>query len=207
MPAMKLKTLLPFILVGTAALAGGLYVGQRLLGDTPPVIDGVLYPAPRALPEFRLVNGAGETVTRESLAGEWHWLFFGFTHCPDVCPTTLATLDRAADALGPRAPGGVFVSVDPERDTPQKVGEYAAFFNPDFIGLTGGAGQIAALAQAAGIAYTYVPIEGTNRYTVDHTAAVLLLDPRARIVAVFTPPHRAEALARDFIAVRDYLGD
>lgn len=209
MRRMNRKTIILVLIAGLIAATLGLLLGQRLASSEPPEISGLLYPEPRPVPQFELVDGSGERFTREDLRGHWSWLFFGFTHCPDVCPTTLTTLDRALQAIpeGKPQPEVLFVSVDPQRDTADKIGAYVEYFNPDFRGVTGSQTQIEALTRALGIAYSYTPIEGSDNYTVDHTAAILLTDPDGRVVAVFTTPHKAQPLARDFLAIHDYLQD
>jgi protein SCO1 len=160
--------------------------------------------APRALPDFTLVDDHGRTVTRAGLAGRWTLLFFGFTHCPDVCPMTLQVLARAQQALedapGELRPAIAFVSVDPGRDKPGQLAHYVAAFDADLRGLTGDDAALTTLTKALGAAY--VRVDGANGdYTMDHTAAVFLLDPQARYVAVFTPPHDARTIAADVRAI------
>jgi protein SCO1 len=126
---------------------------------------------------FALTAADGSTVTDLSLKGRPFALFFGFTRCPDVCPTTLARLAKLRGQMGQ---GGeklqiVFVSVDPESDTPADIGQYTAMFGTPIIGLTGTADQIAAIAKAYHIYYAKVPQDGGN-YTVDHSATVFLMD-------------------------------
>ncbi|HET9679578.1 MAG TPA: SCO family protein [Gammaproteobacteria bacterium] len=197
------KTIWLTIFGAIVALAIGLAAGWLIRSEEPPKISGLMYPAPRPIPEISLVNQAGEPFTLEDFRGQWSYVFFGFTHCPDVCPTTLATLNRAVKSLD-KPPQVVLVSVDPARDTPKKLDAYLEFFNPDFIGVTGSQQAISALAQALGIAFVYVPQESTGSYTVDHTAAILLVNPQAQVSAIFTTPHKAENLAQDFAAIRAY---
>lgn len=200
------KTTLLIIIGAIVALALGLTAGWLLRNNEPPPIDeisGLLYPEPRPIPEIRLVNQNGEPFTLEDFRGQWSYVFFGFTHCPDVCPTTLATLNRAVKALD-NPPQVVLVSVDPARDTPKVLDSYLDFFNPHFIGVTGNQQAISALAKALGIAFMYVPQKSTGSYTVDHTAAILLVNPQAKVSAVFTTPHKAETLAQDFAKIRAY---
>jgi protein SCO1/2 len=132
-------------------------------------------------------------------------MFFGFTHCPDVCPTTLGVLRDVAAMLaadGEPAPRIVFVSVDPERDTPARLKSYVEFFDKRFIGLTGAPDKVAAFTGQLGIVYMKAPLPGTGGYTVDHTAAVLLVDPRVRLVGIFSAPHNAADIARRYMQIR-----
>lgn len=170
----------------------------RLTTHTPLVLDGGTWlPEPRAVAPFRLSDQTGRVRSEADLRGHPSLLFFGFTYCPDVCPTTLAAL---ADALRRSPIPGVqvlFVSIDPERDTAASLKEYLGAFNRDFIGLRGDAPATEPLMHSLGAIAIRQPLPGGN-YTMDHTATLYLLDTRGRLVAVFTPPFAAERLAADF---------
>jgi protein SCO1 len=131
-------------------------------------------------------------------------VFFGFTHCPDVCPTTLLKLARVKQAAGIANLRVLFVSIDPQRDTPQAVGLYVHAFDPAFAGLTGQPAAIAAVAQQFGVAVSRVDLPGGD-YTMDHSAVVFLLDDAAHIDAIFTPPFEVAAMAADLRAAAAYL--
>ncbi len=166
-----------------------------------------VFPAPKPLMPFALTDHKNRKFDLASLQGKWSFLFFGFTHCPDICPTTLAVLARARDNIARNAPGAediqfVFVSVDPNRDTASKLRHYVDYFDTTFLGVTGDNAQIGNLAGQLGAAYQVAITPGLENYPVYHTAAVFLLDPRARYHAVFTPPHDAEVLSRRFKVVR-----
>lgn len=166
------------------------------------------YPQPRPLPAFDLVDHRGEAFTRDDLMDGWQLMFFGFTHCPDVCPLTLSVLARAVtttDAAPPLAQV-VLVSVDPERDTPARLATYVAGFDESFVGVTGSPEDIAEFAGAASIAYARVPLGEDGEYTVDHSAAVLAIDPNGAIHAVFTPPLQADAIRRDLQTLQSRYG-
>jgi protein SCO1/2 len=169
----------------------------------------VLWDHARPLPEFSLVDERGQAFGPEQLQGRWTFLFFGYTHCPDVCPTTLATLNQAMEAITRNDDAEhtqvVFVSVDPERDDPQQLGQYVRFFNPDFKGVTGSVPDIDTLATQLGIVHAKVPNPNDPaNYLVDHTASVLLVSPEGALIALFGAPQHAEAMARDFHALRAY---
>lgn len=131
---------------------------------------------------FTLTAADGSTVTEQSLRGRPYALFFGFTRCPDVCPTTLARLAKLRGQMGSRGEKLqiVFVSVDPESDTPADIGQYTALFGTPIVGLTGTPEQVAKAAKAFRIYYAKVPQEGGN-YTVDHSATVFLMDGQGRL--------------------------
>jgi protein SCO1/2 len=167
---------------------------------------------PKPLADFTLTDDANQVFDLARLKGKWSFLFFGFTHCPDVCPTTLAELARARDQIARSARGGgaiqfVFVSVDPNRDTAGKLGPYVRAFDASFIGVTGDDAQIANLAGQLGAFYEVAIMPGAQNYSVSHSAAVFLLDPQARQHAVFAPPLDAQAISERFKVVRELAGN
>jgi len=189
-----------WIIVGAVAVAAaiaGVYVA-RMVGQ-PAVAtleSGTPLSPPRALADFSLLDARGKSTSPRELRGHPTLVFFGFTHCPDVCPTTLALLTKVqkqADIPGLRV---ALISVDPERDTPEQIGKYVASFGGDLIGLTGSAPEIVKTTRAFSVAFARVDLPGGG-YTMDHSATVFVLDSQARIVAVFTPPLSAAALTRD----------
>ena len=167
-----------------------------------------LFPDPKSLTAFALTDDKHRVFDLASLKGKWSFLFFGFTHCPDVCPTTLAVLARAHDNIA-KSKGGaeniqfVFISVDPHRDTAGKLRQYVDYFDTSFLGVTGDTAQIDKLAVQLGATYQVAIAPGTQDYPVYHTTAVFLVDPRARYHAVFTPPHDAEAISKRFKVARE----
>lgn len=169
--------------------------------------SGTALEAPRKIAAFSLTDQRGREFTPGALRGRWSLVFAGFTHCPDACPTTLAMLDTLDERL--RADGGgiqvVFLSVDPGRDTTERLAEYVSHFNPRFVGVTGVQDEIDAFCRDLGIAYVRNPGVGGD-YSVDHSAALVLIDPRARVVGYFRPPHDADALAADLAALTGGAG-
>jgi protein SCO1 len=166
-----------------------------------------LFPDPKPLAPFALADHENRVFDLARLKGKWSFVFFGFTHCPDVCPTTLAVLARARARIARSTVGAgdvqfVFVSVDPNRDTTSALRRYVSYFDTDFLGVTGDDAQLARLAGQLGAAYQVENTAGAENYPVYHTPGVFLLDPRARYHAVFTPPHDAEAISRRFELVR-----
>lgn len=183
----------------TVALVAGLFVSNRL--NTPAELQTALVlPASNALPEFELRDPLGNAVTRETFVDQWSLLFFGFTHCPDICPLTLQTLATAQselDAAGQQPlPRIVLVSVDPERDTPQLVGQYVAHFGAGNLGVTGSLEELRKLTSALGIYFEKQPGDADN-YAVDHSAAVLLINPNGEFHALFSGPHVAASYVHD----------
>jgi protein SCO1 len=151
---------------------------------------------------FRLTDQAGRTVSDRDLAGRPFLVFFGFTHCPEVCPTTLFEVSEVLRALGPDADkiGALFVTVDPERDTPDKLKDYLSSFDPHLRGLTGDPAAVAAATKAYRVYVRKVPQE--DGYTIDHTAIVYLMDKNGRFVAPFNLKRGAADAAAE---LRKYL--
>jgi protein SCO1 len=152
---------------------------------------------------FHLVDQDGNAVSDEDMKGRPFLVFFGFTHCPDVCPTTLFDMSQMMRALGPDAGriGVLFVTVDPERDTPAVLKDYLSNFDPHLRGLTGDPAAVSAALKAFRVYAKKVPLEGSD-YTMDHTAVVYLMDKNGRFVAPFNMKRTAEAEAAD---LRGYL--
>ncbi|PCI04829.1 MAG: SCO family protein [Gammaproteobacteria bacterium] len=167
-----------------------------------PIQGNLLSPA-RKIIVPSLIKDNGNTFTIDDLTGKWHFLFFGYTHCPDVCPITMGVLAQAkkiATVNNYMFPDVVFVSVDPERDKVEMLTEYVQYFDKDFIGVTGDEKLIKAFTLQMSVVYLKVQEEGssTNSYLVDHSAALLLLNPEGKLVAYFNPPHNAQTILKDF---------
>lgn len=202
-------------LTGVLALVIGLWSGQHLLQPPPlpQLASGTALPEPRPLTPFTLTDHHGQTFDLARFKGAWTLLFFGYTHCPDVCPTTLATLSGVVKKIAAAGPAQtplhvVFVSVDPERDTVQHLAEYVPYFNKDFLGVTGAPAQLDAFTAQLNIMHLRnSPTTADGGYTVDHTASILLIDPQARFNAIFSAPHVATAIAQDFLSLRSHYED
>jgi protein SCO1/2 len=196
------------LLAVVAAVAGGIVFGLLARTGESPSIAGFVYPEPHAISPFRLSTQDGKPFGLDALKGRWTFVYFGYTYCPDVCPTTLAELARAhkllKDAGLDSANQYVFVSVDPERDTPRRLAEYVGFFDKTFLGATGSDDALAPLARQVGVAYSFPEGRKGKTYAVDHSSIVALFDPDARLHAVFTPPQKAEGIADGF---RKILGN
>ena len=174
-----------FILVALIALVLGLTINKVLSGkgqgDPTALIDAgiILLPQSRSLPSVTMTNQDGQPVTINELKGKWSLLFFGYTFCPDICPTTLAQLRQIKSELPTDAVDKlqiVLVSVDPNRDTPQQLKQYLGYFDPGFIGLTGDLQSIQTLAN--GVSIPFIPADTSKPgYTVDHSGNLALIGP------------------------------
>jgi protein SCO1/2 len=193
------------ILIAAFALALGLWFGARLFGPpSPPRLENaVLYPAARALPDFHLTRSDGQPLTLADWKGHWTVAFFGYTNCPDVCPTTLTTFKQVWKQLDAATAAKLrfdFISVDPGRDTPETLARYVGYFSKDFVAATGADDELTALTHALGLVYSRgTPENGT--YTVDHSASAVIIDPQGRQVGLFRPPFEAAKIAVDLTAL------
>lgn len=173
------------VVLGVVALLAGWYLGERLTGESEPQ-------RPQIGGDFTLHSAEGP-VSLSDFRGKVVPIYFGYTSCPDVCPTNLALIGGAlralnADELARVQP--IFITVDPERDTPERAAEYAAYFHPKMIGLTGSPEQIAAVARAYGVAYMKVEDpDSAMGYTVDHSSRTYLIGKDGRLFSLI--PHAA----------------
>lgn len=200
---------LAVILAGT--WLGITYQDNESRGTLLPSRVMTLFPDPKPLTGFALTDHQHQVFDVSRLKGKWSFLFFGFTHCPDVCPTTLAILARARENIEKNGVGAedvqfIFISVDPNRDTIDLLKQYVGHFHKTFIGVTGDDSQISKLASQLGAAYQVSITPGSNDYPVNHTSAVFLVDPQARYHAVFTAPLDAKAISSRFKLVLELDG-
>jgi protein SCO1/2 len=195
------------ILVAAVAAAVGLWLGSRAFAPSAPKLAAaVMYPAPRELPDFKLQRADGAALTKADWNGRWTVAFFGYTNCPDVCPTTLATFKQvfaklAADGIADKIRFD-FISVDPERDSPEQLTKYVGYFDKDFVAATGSDEELTKVTRALGLIYSREPT-GNGDYAVDHSASAVLIDPAGREVGLFRPPFDAKAIAADHKTLAD----
>lgn len=196
----KLKAWMPYVILAgalffTAVTSAALWIignhGHASLGvgtETKTVIGG----------PFALTDQNGKRVTDADFRGRYTLVFFGFTNCPDVCPTTLSILSEVLGKLGPKADRVVpiFITVDPERDTPEALKSYLASFGPRFVGLTGTSQEIAAVAKAYRVYYQKRDMGG-GAYAVDHSSVIYLMDGEGKFIGHYTLEQGADAIAAD----------
>ncbi len=187
-----------------AAAAAGAWIARGLGPPMPQLTSGTWLPRPRSVGQFSLIDGNGAPFTQARLRGAPSLLYFGYTHCPDACPTTLANLARVVRAAVVPHLRVIFVTVDPARDRPALLGAYVHAFDPQFIGLTGSEQAIDALAARLGVAFEKIALPGGD-YTIDHTSVVFLLDAGGRVVAIFSTPFDAARLTQDLRGTARFL--
>ena len=199
-------------LVAIAALVGGILAASQLLQPPPPPVlsqSTTRLVPPRMLNAFDLIDHTGAAFDLERLRGHWNFLFFGYTHCPDICPTTLNTLNVLARTIATlpqpaSAPQYLFVSVDPERDTPELLAKFVPYFNPAFIGVTGTTSSIDVLTKQLSIMHMKIESDRPDNYLVDHSAALLLIDPQGNLHALMSPPFNTDRMTQDFQKLTQY---
>ncbi|MFC3715735.1 SCO family protein [Luteimonas soli] len=204
----------PTLIILVVALAAGLglLASQKFFGaqaPTGPAMETVtLFPQPRELPAFSLRQSDGTQLVPGELKGHWTLVFLGFTYCPDVCPTTLAELALAQkqwEALPESTrPRVLFVSVDPERDDPDRIGEYAHAFHRDSLAATADVPALEKFARSLALVFAKVPApEGAppDSYTIDHSATIAVLDPQGRMAGIIQPPLQPKSIAADLTAL------
>lgn len=190
------------------ALLSGVLIYQQVEGKKAARLaqfSGTLLQSPRSIHSFSLQGIDGKEYNNQGLRGQWTFLFFGFTHCGSVCPTTMAELSkmyRILEGTGvfPK-PRIVMISIDPERDTRQRLNQYVKAFHPQFYGARAAYNTIDAMTEELGIAYVKVAKphqENADDFEIDHTGTLILFNPDGKLAAFFTMPHKASQLAADY---------
>lgn len=209
---MTAHPMLRYALFAIVAFVLGLVLASKLLAPraipVPVAEKATILPQPRALAAFDLVDQEGRALTMEQLREGWTIVFFGFTQCPDVCPTTLSLLAQTkkqlVDLPPAQQPRVLLISVDPERDTPAVLKPYVTFFHPSFQGATGTPAGVKQAAAAFGVPYQKMPLPGGG-YTMDHGAGLFIVAPGGGLAAYSSAPHAADVLARDFRKVVQFF--
>jgi len=182
------------------AIAAGFALSLRDAREPVVSLTATVLPAGNELPDFALFDQYGAAAGRSVFEGQWDVVFFGFTNCPDICPATMTVLGQARRELDARGqnplPRIVLVSVDPERDTPEAMARYVAYFGDDNLGLTGELAEVRKLTDALGVFFQKAGADG-EAYGVDHSTVVLVIDPEGRLKALFSAPHEVANLVHD----------
>jgi protein SCO1/2 len=194
---MKLRlTHVLMVLVTAVAALAGFWVAHRLDHSMPALTSGTWLPRPRDPGEFSLIDQNSAPFTAARLKGAPTLVYFGYTHCPDVCPVTLLQLAQVVKTGVVPGLRVVFISVDPARDTPTQLAQYMRAFDPDFIGLTGTPAMLQTVARNFGVAYLRVELPGGD-YSMDHSSTIFLMDTHGHNVAVFNAPYEVKSLTDD----------
>lgn len=187
---------------------GIIAAGQKSAASNIP---GLMWPSPKKLSPFQLTDHKGQPFDLNRLKGQWSLLFFGYTHCPDICPATMTLLNAVVNDLVKKQqaiPQVIFISVDPERDTLQHLNEYISFFNPEFIAATDTDENLSTLTGQLGILSMKIPDQDNNdqqKYLVDHSASILMIDPDAQLLSIFSAPHVQDEIVQRYVMIRNFI--
>lgn len=203
------------IIAAVIAMSAGLWLAQSTNTKTvtikPPAIQGAIYSTDKSIRSFSLLDHLGNEFTNQNFIGKWSIIFVGYTHCPDVCPTTLslmAEMHREMSQQKISPPNVIFISVDPERDTVDIMKNYIEYFNPDFTGVTGSLTEIQKLSQDLNAVYRKAPgLKGKitdDDYLMDHSSALILVNPKGNLQAILTAPHTIGNVIDSIIKTRAY---
>ena len=161
-------------------------------------IQGYILKTPKSIAVPKLVKDDGSLFVNDDLMNHWSLLFFGYTHCPDICPITMLTLAQSAKQFGEQAPFPevFFISVDPKRDSVEILGEYVRYFDPSFTGVTGDTKMLEALTLQVGVVFMQVPGNSTQEddYLMEHSASILLINPEGKLKAYLRAPHSTNSI-------------
>ena len=193
-------------IIGAGVIWKNFYQGPEPAGQLRSVTE---FRDSEPLPAFRL-NGPKGDFTNAQLMGQWTFIFFGFTQCPDVCPTALNLMLNVRKELATKSvaqlPAVTFVSVDPRRDTRELLDQYMAAFDPGFVALRGNDEDLMPLLKNLGVFYQRHDDKDKKNYTVDHSTGIYLIDPKGRLAGVFSSPHEAKQMADDFARIAKERG-
>ncbi|MBW2288664.1 MAG: SCO family protein [Deltaproteobacteria bacterium] len=203
-----LRWLVPLLVLPIMAAATWFGIAM-LRAIPPPALDAgpnvTVLRAPLPLPDFILSDHHGRVFDAARFDEHWSFVFFGYTYCPDVCPATLSTFRAVEERLADEPDlQYVFVSVDPERDTLERLAEFVPYFHPDFIGVTGPTEEIAKFTSGIGVYHQKSEATTGPDYLMDHSISVMLMDPERRLAAIFSAPNDPDAIAAAFRKIREH---
>jgi len=183
-------------------------IQQPVRKNIPKDLIAVLRPHTTLLKTFTLTDHNEQAFTKNNLKNKWSFVFFGYTHCPDICPTTLFTLKQINKSLKkhPQATSNIqviFVSIDPKRDNPKNLKKYVTYFNKDFIAVTGSADNINSFAKQFSAAYIKEETNTSGEYLMSHASSIFLVDPKMRLVASFSPPHDSATIKSQYLKIHN----
>ncbi len=197
-------------IAATLALVGGYFLGNMASGTKPELKFASLIPDPRPINDFSLVDYNNAPFTLENFKGRWNLLFFGYTHCPDICPVALGSMVEVNKALKQENEfkgqfQTVFISVDPARDTPEHLKSYVTFFDPDFKAATGSEAEIQALTKQVAIHYRIHEADEKGEYLVDHSSYLIVVNPQGQFHAVISGSHfpNPGGIATDLVTIAE----
>ncbi len=202
------------VIVAVFALSMGLYYGinvqAKKVDINQQLTTGTAFYQPRAISQFKLIDNKGLPFTNANLNGHWTFFFFGFINCPHICPMTMAELSKVYKTLKQKnvpEPQFVLVTIDPARDSVQRLNTYVTAFNKHFIGATGDQKELDKLTKNMNVLYMKVkPKESAAaaNYDIDHSGTIMLINPQGKLAGIFSMPHEGAKIATDFIKIREH---
>jgi protein SCO1/2 len=179
--------------------------------STNEYMEGVFWPNPKKISEFQMVDHSSNAFSLEQLKGQWTFIFFGYTNCPDVCPTTMAVLNEVYklinDADDPIETQIIFVTIDPDRDSIDKLAGYIGHFNSKFIALGGTHEQLDSLTSQIGISYLNESAAEDGSYLVSHTSSIFLMDPNVQLISIFSQPFNPLDIQSRFVDIEQFISN
>ena len=204
------KSISLIIVLMIFGIAIGIYTTPKFQENSADeYMEGVFWPNPKQIGQFQTIDHQGTSFGVEQLKGKWSILFFGYTYCPDVCPITMSIM---SDVQARLEQAGIvddtqllFVTVDPLRDTADRLATYINYFDNRILGLGGTKQQVDSLVSQIGVVYLHGIPNKDGYYLVDHTSSLFLIDPDARLVSIFSTPHDAETISTRFFEIKSFL--
>ena len=212
---MKKLSAVAMIFSALIAMAAGIWLGQSSNQQSqtlkPAIIQGAIFPQAKYIQHFELIDQNQNTVSKRDFLNHWSLVFVGYTNCPDICPTTLSVMNQVIEYMNEQliqAPEIIFLSVDPERDTPLHLKRYVEYFNKDFVGLTGSLEQVKQLSQNMNAVFRKAPgLNGKisrDDYLIDHSSALMLINPQGNLQSILTAPHTPGSIIESIIQSRAF---
>ena len=203
---------LNLILLGIIILLLGLWLitSQKNSGPIIPEEVGFVYSPPRQIGNFQLIDFDSNVINENRFTGKWWLVYFGFTFCPDACPLALSDMKKIKASFDEKINQNtnfVFISVDPDRDTPQRLKEYVNYYDPEFFAATGEAEELQKLATKMGVAFVVPEAPEDENYVVGHSTFMLLVNPLTELVAIFRVPHDPENVAEGVERIQKHFDD
>jgi len=206
----KKRLPLIIVIVGMSILIASIFMeSEPPLPDIPQDIQGLFIDSPAVvLPRFTMTDMNGQPFNNSNFMGKWSLVFFGYTNCPDVCPTSMRILDQISRKENiDDDTQYVFISVDPKRDTTKVIKDFVGFFNAKFIGATGEKAEIDKFKDPLGVIYGYEGDTSSADYVVTHFAAIYIIDPNGRARAYVLPPHKVDQVSKSYQLIREHYGE
>ena len=206
------NTTVLFIGIAVIAILIGFYVqtGGKKPKEFPEFVKTIILPNAKEVSYPNFTDHTGKPFTKENFLGKWSIVFFGFTNCPDICPTTMQTLKQVKQNLQASSNWGnyqtIMVTVDPETDTSKRLSNYVTYFDPEFIGLTTDKETTAEFGKQLGILFIKRQVDGSDNYEVDHSASIILINPQGQWAGVIGAPHKADTISADLEKLAKFTG-